>query len=101
MNGLVNDKRTAHTIATVWRTALKTVFTWSLGEKLVRANPFIEIRISVPRKFTERENKAFTSQEAEMILCAALGYERPETVDERARRWVPWISSTQELVRVR
>jgi integrase len=26
-----------------------------------------------------------------VILCAALGYERPETVDERARRWVPWI----------
>ena len=26
MNGLINGKRTAHTIATVWRTALKTVF---------------------------------------------------------------------------
>ncbi len=75
MNSLIDEKRTAHTIATVWRTALKTVFTWGVGEKLIKSNPFKEVRISVPRKVTERETKAFTAQEAQVILSAALAYE--------------------------
>jgi integrase len=91
MNGLVTEKRTAHTIATVWRTALKTVFTWAVSEKLIKSNPFKEVRISVPRRVTERETKAFTPEEAQMILRAALTYKNPETIDERARRWVPWV----------
>jgi hypothetical protein len=86
MNSLIDEKRTAHTIATVWRTALKTVFAWGVGERLIKSNPFKEVRISVPRKVTERETKAFTAQEAQVILRAALAYEDPKTVDERARR---------------
>ncbi len=91
MNSLIDGKRTADTVATVWRTALKTVFAWGVGEKLIKANPFKDVRISVPRKMTERETKAFTAEEAEVILRAALAYEHPKTVDERARRWVPWL----------
>jgi integrase len=88
---LINEDRTAQTIATVWKTALKTVFSWAVGEKLVGENPFKELRISVPRKAVERETKAFTDEEAQTILRAALAYQAPKTVDERARRWVPWI----------
>jgi integrase len=91
MNGLPNERRSSHTVATVWRTALKTVFTWGVNEKLVRTNPFKEIKISVPKKVTERETKAFSPSEAQTILRAALSYTQPKTPDERARRWVPWI----------
>jgi hypothetical protein len=86
MTGLIDENRTAQTIATVWKTALKTVFTWAVGERLARSNPFKEVRISVPRRTIERETKAFTAEEAEIILSAALAYTAPKTVDERARR---------------
>jgi hypothetical protein len=88
---LINEDRTAQTIATVWKTALKTVFSWAVGEKLVAENPFKVLRISVPRRVTERETKAFTEEEAHTILMAALAYREQKSVDERARRWVPWI----------
>ncbi len=91
MVGLINEERSAQTIATVWKTALKTVFTWAVGEKLVKTNPFTYVRISVPRKSEERETKAFMPEEAETILKAALAYKSAKTVDERARRWVPWV----------
>jgi integrase len=91
MVGHIDENRTAQTVATVWKTALKTVFTWAVGEKLVESNPFNELKISVPRKTVERETKAFTSEEAGIILAAALNYTTPTTADERARRWVPWL----------
>ena len=91
MNGLINEQRSAHTVATVWRTALKTVFAWGIAEKLVKSNPFRDVRISVPRKNVERETKAFSPDEAKIILAAALTCDDRKSFDERARRWVPWI----------
>jgi len=91
MVGLIDENRTAQTVATVWKTSLKTVFAWAIGEKLVERNPFKEVKISVPRRIVERETKAFTSEEAEIILQAALAYKITNTVEERARRWVPWL----------
>jgi integrase len=91
MNGLINKGRSARTIATVWRTALKTVFAWGLSQDLVKANPFKEIKFSVPKKIQERESKAFTAAEAELILRATLQYSSPRNIDEGARRWVPWL----------
>ena len=91
MNGLVNNGRSARTVGTVWRTALKTVFAWGLGQDLVKANPFKEIKFSVPKKTQERESKAFTAAEAQLILKATLQYSNPQTIDEGARRWVPWL----------
>ena len=91
MNGLINGERSAHTVATVWRTALKTVFAWGIAEKLVTSNPFRDVRISVPRKNVERETKAFSQDEAKIILAAALTCDDRKSFDERARRWVPWI----------
>jgi integrase len=91
MNGLINKERSAHTVATVWRTALKTVFAWGIAEKLVTSNPFRDVRINVPRKNIERETKAFSQEEAKVILAAALTCDDTKSFDERARRWVPWI----------
>jgi len=85
------DERSAHTVATVWRTALKTVFAWGIAEKLVKSNLFRDVRISVPRKNVERETKAFSQDEAKIILAAALTCDDRKSFDERARRWVPWI----------
>jgi integrase len=91
MNSLINEERSAHTVATVWRTALKTVFAWGITERLVKSNPFLDVRISVPRKNVERETKAFNQDEARTILAAALTCNDKKSFDERVRRWVPWI----------
>ncbi|WP_338697772.1 hypothetical protein V5279_12765 [Bradyrhizobium sp. 26S5] len=91
MNGLISEERTAHTVASVWRTALKTVFAWGLRERLVTQNPFAEVHISVPRKNLERETKAFTQDEAKTILRAALLLDDSKSWHERTCRWVPWI----------
>ncbi len=91
MSSLVNEDRSAHTVATVWRTALKTIFAWGVREKLVKSNPFPDIRISLPRQNIERETKAFTPEEVKIILGAAMACDDTKSFDERARRWVPWI----------
>lgn len=91
MTGLVNEKRSAGTVAGAWRTALKTVFTWGLKERLIESNPFPEVHISVPRKNVEREGKAFEKAEIKTILSAALLSSDARSYSERARRWVPWI----------
>lgn len=91
MDGLIRNGRSAGNIGKVWRTALKTVFAWALRQGLVASNVFTEIKITVPRKTRERDTKAFTVVEAHQILAATLQYAEPRTVEEGARRWVPWI----------
>ncbi|EIG63244.1 tyrosine-type recombinase/integrase [Bradyrhizobium sp. WSM1253] len=91
MNGLINEERSAATVAAAWRTALKTVFGWGVAEKMIDNNPFPEVRISVPRKNTERETKAFDDTEIKIILAAALRCDDTKSYRERAFRWVPWI----------
>jgi hypothetical protein len=61
-----------------WKTALKTVFAWAVGEKLIGAKPFTEVRISVPRRTVERETKAFTSEEAETIFDGRPGLQKSD-----------------------
>ena len=91
MDGLISKGRSANNIGKVWRTALKTVFAWGLRQGLVSTNVFKEITITVPKKTQERETKAFTAAEAQLILRATLQYVEPRTVEEGARRWVPWL----------
>ncbi|MGY3549171.1 tyrosine-type recombinase/integrase [Bradyrhizobium sp. USDA 4469] len=91
MNGLVNERRSAGTVAVAWRTALKTVFGWGVAEKIIDNNPFPQVRISVPRKNIERETKAFDDAEIKIILAAALRCDDTKSHRERAFRWVPWI----------
>lgn len=91
MTSLVNEERSANTVATAWRTALKTVFAWGVLEKIVDSNPFPQVRINVPRKNVERETKAFDATEVKTILSAALQCDDTKSLIERACRWVPWI----------
>lgn len=91
MKSLVKEERSAKTVATAWRTALKTVFAWGLSERIVDTNPFPQVRIAVPRTNIERETKAFNDVEIRTILSAALGCNDTKSFRERAFRWVPWI----------
>jgi integrase len=91
--GLITENRSAQTVAEVWLGAAKTVFSWARDTKRVDQNPFVGIKITIPRKTRHRETKAFTAEEARTILEATLN-ERPARLAPHyiaARRWVPWL----------
>jgi integrase len=75
----------------VWLSSSRRVFGWGAEHKHVRKNPFIDIKVDVPRKFWSRETKASTEEEASTILRAALAIKNPKTPLDRAKRRVPWL----------
>jgi integrase len=85
--GLVTGERSAGTVQGVWVIACRTVYGWALRKKLVDRNPFVGVKVTVPRKVQTRETKAFTDDESNAILKAALA----ET--NAARRWCPWLAA--------
>jgi integrase len=89
--GLVSPERSARTVNDVWIVAGRTIFGWAVKEKLVTLNPFEGARITVPRKNTTREHKAFSPQEIKNILGAAQAISSPRSKTEAAKRWVPWL----------
>jgi integrase len=91
-NGLINAERSARTVADIWVSSARTVFSWAVGEKLISRNPFVGWRVKVPRKTRTRETKALTNDEISTILTAALAIQ-PRTRGEAARRWCPWLAA--------
>jgi integrase len=92
VRGLVSEERSALTVREVWLSASRRVFSWGLEHKHVHRNPFVDIKVDVPRKVRTRETgPAFTPDEARTILKASLAYNSPKTPWERAKRWVPWL----------
>jgi integrase len=91
-NGLINSDRTAGTVAEVWVNAARTVFAWAVGEKLISRNPFTGWRVTVPRKIRTRETKAFTADEIDKVLSAALAVQQRSKGDA-AKRWCPWLAA--------
>jgi integrase len=91
ITGLVTEDRTANTVREVWLSASRTVFGWGVRHKHISKNPFADVHVDVPRKVRQRETKAFRPEEASLILRATLAYSNPETIQDRARRWVPWL----------
>ena len=91
LRGLINPERSAVTVRGVWKVAGRTVFGWAAEHKLISSNPFAAIRVTVPRKTTVRETKAFTTEEMKTILKAASAISQPRAKSEAARRWVPWL----------
>lgn len=89
-SGLVTPERSARTVAGVWVAAAQTVFSWGRKQKHVKQNPFVDVRPDVPRRVRNRETKAFTPQEAQVILGAALAI-TGTTPFARAQRWVMWL----------
>ena len=90
--GLISTERTAVTVRDVWVIACRTVFAWAIGQKLITHNPFTCWRITVPRKIRTRETKAFTEDEARMILKAAVKI-KVRTKSDAAKRWCPWLAA--------
>jgi integrase len=72
--------------------ACRTEFAWANGKKLVGRNPFTGWHITVPKKITTRETKAFTTDEIGTILKAATAIEVHSKADA-AKRWCPWLAA--------
>ncbi len=89
-NGLITGDRSAVTVRDVWVIAGRTVFAWAIGAKLVANNPFTGWRVTVPKKISTRETKAFTSEEVATILKAASAVEVRSKMTA-AKRWEPWL----------
>jgi integrase len=83
-------RRSAGTVNATWRTAVKTICNWAINQGLLKDNPFARAKVTVPRKITTRESKAFTDSEAATILRAALAVEIRTPIDP-GRRWLPWL----------
>ena len=90
LRGLINPQRSAGTVRDVWKVAGRTVFGWASEQHIIQRNPFSDVKITVPRRNTMRETKAFTPAEIKVILKAASAVQA-RTPTEAARRWVPWL----------
>jgi hypothetical protein len=62
--GLINDKRSSATARNIYVNACRIVFAWAIGKRLLTNNPFTGWRITVPKRASTRETKAFTDDEA-------------------------------------
>jgi integrase len=91
-NGLIGPDRTARTVMDVWVRSCRAVFGWAIDEKLIMRNPFIGWRVKVPKKIQMRETKAFTTDEINTILSAALKVKIRSKTDG-AKRWCPWLAA--------
>ena len=90
--GLISKERSPVTVRDVWVIACRTVFAWAIDKNLVARNPFTGWRITVPRRVSTRETKAFTDEESNAILKAALAIDA-RTKGDAAKRWTPWLAA--------
>jgi integrase len=88
--GLINEKRIPRTVRDTWVNAGRTVFGWAKRRRLIKHNPFAEVKIEVPRQVRNR-GKVFTNDEITTILSAALAIGTPQSKTEAVYRWVPWL----------
>jgi integrase len=89
---LVTPRRKAVTVDAVWLPAAKTVFSWGLQEKHVSVNPFVGVKVDVPKAIVLREEgRAFNSEEAQVILRASSAIVNLRDAFPRAQRWVMWV----------
>ena len=91
VKGLVGPGRSARTVDNTYIAASKTVFAWAVEHRHVPANPFVAVKITVPKAISARETKTFRPDERRMILKAALAVADTSTPDKATRRWVPWL----------
>jgi integrase len=89
--GKVTDERSAATVKDVWVNAAATVYRWGKDQRLIGHNPFAAVKVTVPRKVRNRENDAFTAEEAQIILRAATAVQDTKRLFNATKRWVPWL----------
>jgi integrase len=89
---LVTETRVAYTVKNIWVKAPRIVFGWTLKEKLIGTNPFADVSIRVPKKAINREEgQAFSDEEQQAILEAALAIKDIKSPIKAACRWAPWL----------
>lgn len=93
INGLITEERSARTVSDVWLPAVRRVFAWAVEQALIERNPFVGIRVTVPKQARSRETDAFTDEEIRIILQAATAIGQPTTTFAGAQRWVFWIAA--------
>jgi integrase len=91
VKGLITPERSAATVKKTWLNASKTVFQWALEQKHISRNPFIGIKVTVPKRKQLRETRAFHADEASTILIASVKITETRTAHEACKRWVPWL----------
>jgi integrase len=91
IKGLVTADRAPTTVREVWLAASRSVFGWALNHKHVHLNPFTGIKVDVPKRSRNRETKAFTPGEVQLILQATISEKDMSSATARVRRWVPWL----------
>jgi integrase len=92
----VTDKRSAQTVQKIYIGSLKGLGRWAVRQKdiPVARSPFEQVTIVVPRQTRNRETRAFTTDEMQIILGAASKITTAATIKSTAqavRRWVTWI----------
>jgi integrase len=89
IDSLINEERTAFTVANIWLANSKSVFGWAVGQELIPANPFAAIKVTKHRRIRQRTGKTFSREEAAIILGASQQISALKTPMDRAKRWVP------------
>ena len=87
----LRGERSASTIRNNWIAASKTVFGWAFENRRIAHNPFVQVKITVPKKHRLRETQAFLPDEWRVILRASLALTKLDTPDDATKRWVPWL----------
>jgi integrase len=89
IDSLITEDRTAFTVANVWLTVSKGVFSWGVEQELIPANPFAGIKVTKQKRTRNRSAKTFTPEEAAIVLEACQRVTERKTPKDRAKRWVP------------
>lgn len=90
---LVTPDRAGCTVNDVWLGAARGVFNWALSNKKIKSNPFTGLKVAYAAAPRNRDSRAFTAEEASMILAASSGAHPTRIAPHycNARRWVPWL----------
>jgi integrase len=91
IKSLITPERSASTVKKTWLNAANTVFRWAVEHKHVPRNPFVGVKVTVPKKKKLRQTRAFRPQEWRTILEAASAITDTRRPTEAAKRWVPWL----------
>ena len=83
VKGLITPERSAATVKKTWLNASKTVFQWALEQKHMSRNPFIGIKVTVPKRKQLRETRALHADEASTILIASVKITETRTAHKK------------------
>jgi integrase len=84
-------KLSPRTVNEIYCSTARAVFNWAISARRLSSNPFTGIKVTEPRRVSNRETPEFTDAEVSIVLNASLGFASPKRAFDAARRWVPWL----------